>query len=100
MSNTIEKIKCPYCGEETSTVYTHCEKCNRPLKKSASGSGIFKGLSALFVILGVISTAMTWNLIGITSVAFLFGSVVSAAVIYGIGKIIDLLYQINIKLDK
>ena len=93
-----DRIKCPYCGEETSTAYTHCEKCNNPIKPSSSGSGIFKFLAAAFVISGIIATFAMWELVGSTAFAFLCISIVSASIMYGIGRIIDLLFQININI--
>ena len=51
-----EKIKCPYCGEETSTAFTHCEKCNKRLKGESSGAGVFKFLMIVFIVIGIILT--------------------------------------------
>lgn len=95
-----EKIKCPHCGEETSTVYTHCEKCNMPLSKNASGAGIFRFITVVLAILGIIATIVTYSSIGLSSFIYLVGGCISAALMYGIERIIDLLYQIKCNTDK
>ena len=93
-----DKIKCPFCGEETSTAYTHCEKCNSQIKPSSSGSGVFKFFAAVFIIAGIIATFATWSSIGVMSIIYLCAAAVSATLMYGIGLIIDLLFQININI--
>lgn len=93
-----EKRKCPYCGEETPTALPYCEKCNNPISSNASGSGVFKFFTAVFIIAGIIATFATWSSIGVMSIIYLCAAAVSATLMYGIGRIIDLLFQININI--
>ncbi|MCI5904571.1 MAG: hypothetical protein MRZ61_05465 [Oscillospiraceae bacterium] len=93
-----EKRKCPYCGEETSTALPYCEKCNNSISANASGSGIFKFFAVIFAIAGIIATFATWNTMGIASIIYLCAAAISATLMYGIGRIIDLLFQININI--
>lgn len=95
-----EKIKCPYCGEETSTAFTHCEKCNKRLKGESSGAGVFKFLMIVFIVIGIILTIVMSNAIGVMSLAYLVACLIVSAFMYGTGRIIDLLYQIKCNTDK